>query len=820
MEKIFSFLLALILLIENLPLAFVPTLKIDASKTSDSVSTRATGFLYGLAQPGVPSEAMTNSLDISSVSQKVIGGLQHPTGDVDNVASQLCECDYTVVYLQDAFDTWYYAADEIMQMRKDGTYDFEQYIKTVYFPIVKEQVSLLKEKSYADDLVYCIYNECDNGVWFGNYVDGNAVYDEVGRENFYKAWKMTYDLVKSIDPNAKIGGPGFCDYETSKTEGFMSFCAKNNCVPEIMIYHELSYWSIPDWQTHVDDYRRIEKENGIAALPIIVTEYGTMEDCGNCARMIHYICAIENSGTYGNMAFWRLANNLNDTCSDDNTPNSNWWLYRKYAQMDGSLLKVSTNTLPKKLMYDNDSRLKYTGLASINDEKTQIDIIASSSKNQRAVQISNLGKTNLGKEVDVKVECVYYSGLNSAVYEPIVLRQYTAKTNGTLNINIPGTDTDAVYFVTVTAHTDEIETIRNTDIPVRYEFEKGKLLGNAYTYDSAYATTGEEKGMVGGIENDGDGVKLDIYAKEDGVYNLDIVYGKHNDSSTPDGRDFAKANLKIDSNEQTLVLSNTIKSEYTNLYTVTVELSKGKHTLEFTHNSGTYVLDSLILSKKTEKENISVLPDGENCFLAVAPKDGYYKLCNLENAQTAYIDNIKTEVSNGSVVYLRRGLNEIATENATKLEIKKTDESAYTQKIEASEFSVSSPAQKVTDKYGNTYVDNISSLSGEAQFKVNVEKGGEYRVTLTYANNDEGGVHSYNVDLIERYVTVTSPLETKDVFCRNTFSKYNFKTMTFTLKLNEGENIVTLSNSGNYIFNGKPSFAPQIASVTVNEVCA
>ena len=258
MTKILSFVISLILMIENLPLFWNPVLEIDASKPLGEITTKATGFLYGLAEPGVPSEAITDSLDISSVSQKVIGGLQHPTGDADRVKDQLSETDYIVVYLQDAFDTWYYAWEEIGKMREEGTYDWKEYITNVYFPIVREKVNELKDKPYADKLVYCIYNECDNGIWFGNYVDGWAQYDEVGRQNFYEGWKMTYDLVKSLDEDAIIGGPGFCDYETGKIEGCMSYCKENDCLPEIMIYHELADWSTTDWKMHVDDYRRIE----------------------------------------------------------------------------------------------------------------------------------------------------------------------------------------------------------------------------------------------------------------------------------------------------------------------------------------------------------------------------------------------------------------------------------------------------------------------------------------------------------------------------------------------------------------------------------
>lgn len=818
MSKILSIAISIILLVENLPLFWNPVLEIDATKTMGEVTTKATGFLYGLAEPGVPSEAITDSLDISSVSQKVIDGLQHPTGDADRLKDQLTETDYIVVYLQDAFDTWYYEWEKIGKMREEGTYDWEEYITETYFPIVEEKITELKDKEYADKLVYCIYNECDNGVWFGNYVDGWAQYDETGRQNFYKAWKMTYDLVKSIDPDATIGGPGFCDYETGKIEGFMSYCAENNCLPEVMIYHELADWSTTDWKAHVDDYRRIEKDYGISELPIIITEYGTMEQCGNPSQMIHYIYEIERTGTYGNMAYWRLSNNLNDTTADDNTPNSNWWLYRKYAEMEGQLLEVKVDSLKDRHKHDGNWRRDYKGIATINDTKDEINILAVGSDNARSIEIKNLKKTNLGKKVDVKVECVYYNGLNSPTYAPITLRQFTANTVGKLTINIPGTDTDAVYFVTVTPHEEDTKVIRNQNIPVRYEFEDGKLLGTAYTYDSAYATTGEQSGMVGGIEKDGDGVRIKIKVPEKGRYKLDIVYGKHNDSGIPQERDFATANFTIDGKTTEIKLSNTIKSEYTNLYSMTLDLTLGNHTIEFTHNDGTYVLDSLLLYKDVERNDIEVLEySSDNTeFLAVAPYDGWFEVYNLEGKNEAEFDSVEYEIENGTAIYLRRGLNEITLSSPAEIKIRKTDKAGFSEEITAEEMILSGGAELITDKYGNIFVDSISNIGGKAEFKVNAPETGDYRVTLNYANNAEGGVHSYNVDLIERYATFTVNGESQDVYCRNTFSRYNFKTVTFTLSLQKGENTIAITNSGSYLFNGMTAYAPQIAEVTIN----
>lgn len=810
MTKIISLFITLILLFEAVPLFSKNVLTVDAAEVIGESTTRATGFLYGLAENEVPSSAVTNALKISSVSQKVPDGLQHPTGDAEHVQAQLQSCDYVVVYLQDSFDTWYYCNDEIMEMRKNGTYDWREFLTERYLPIVEEKVRYIESRDYSDNIVYCIYNECDNAIWFGNYIDGVCHYDEIGRQNFYEAWNITYDLVKSIAPEAKIGGPGFCDYETGKIEGFMKYTAENDCVPEIMIWHELAYWSIPDWHLHYEDYRCLEEKYGIDDLDIIVTEYGEPEECGNPADMLHYIIAMEKTGIWGNMAYWRLSNNLNDTVADDNSPNSNWWLYRRYAEMKGQqLLKVSSETQNN---YNPKERLD--GLATLTNDGKKISMIVTGSDKKAFVRLTNLDKTELTGDVDIRVECVYYEGLTGIVNEPTLLNQYTTKANKNLNIALPATDKDAVYFVTVSDHEGEIDTVRNTNIPVRYEFEDGKLMGGAYTYDSWYATTGEVSGMVGGMEKDGDGVRLTFRTDKPGLHDLDIIFGKHNDAwGNPQGRDYAKVKVIIDGKEEIVSLENTIKSEYTTKLTLTKDLSMGKHTIELYNNEGTYVLDSMLVSRHEAVSEIPVLPDADNRYYAVASYDGYYEILTDYSGEIS-IDGAIGSVQSGDIVYLRRGVNEITF--GGEFELIKTDETAFTKTINAEDITLSGKAELLTDKYGVTYVDGISNLGGEGTFSVNVPEDGDYRVTILYANNSEGGVHSYNVDLIERYLTVTVGGVSKDVFTRNTYSKYTYRTMTFNLTLKEGDNEIRLTNSGNYIFHNMEAFAPQIAKITVN----
>lgn len=834
MQKIISMLLslftALSLTAEGIPYMFRPTIVIDASVSLGDVSTKATGYLYGLAQSNVPDSNIVESLDISSVSQKVIGGLQHPIGDVDDVSPQLDSCDYIVVYLQDCFDTWYYCHDEINNLRKSGNYDGLEFMRERFLPQVREKVTELSQKDYADRLVYCLYNECDNAVWFGTPNEDftwNA-FDEKARAEFYAAWKETYELVKSIDPDAMIGGPGYCDYDAYEIREFLEFCKNNNCLPDIMIYHELYENSSTLWEVHVNEYRSIEAELGIDELPIIITEYGTMAECGVPGDMLQYIVQMEKTGTYGNVAYWRLANNLCDTAADNNSPNSNWWLYRWYADMEGDLLKTKIIDIPHcdfaNLIKYNRKNFCYdelTGMAAMNGRR--IDILCGGSDYSSDIVIKNLNKTELkNSKVNVKIECVYFEGLSGIVNKPITVKKYTDNVkNGKLKIRFNKMDPTAVYRIVITETDTETDSFINNNLPVRYEFENGTLLGAAYTYDSAYGTTGLQNGMVGGMEQIGDGVKLDFKIPESGNYSLSFIFGNSNDGSTAADRTHTTAIMALDGNAEEISLPNTIKSEYTDKFTVETYLKKGTHSVTFSHKQGTFVLDSMLVKPVDTDKNIALIPDadrsinGVTSYLAIAPHDGFYDLITAANTEFA-IDGAKGNTESGkATVYLRRGLNyvDISVKNAP-LNISVSEKAGFSSGFNAEDLALSGGA--VLNENG--YIESIAANAGSASFTVNAPEKGSYRVTLTYANNLEGGYHAYNVDLIESFVTVTAKNSTENIWCRNTYSWDTYKTVTFNLELEEGENTITLSNNGEYDFNGSVPVSPRIKNITVNKV--
>ena len=799
----------------SLKFGFVPTITFDAGTEGPGISHGGAGFLYGLAEENVPDALTVEALAPKIAAQKVPDGLQHPIGDVSHVAGNLESCDYIVVYLQDAFSTWYYANDDINEARRAGTYDWRTFLTEVYFPTVRESVEKLRAESYADRVVYCLYNECDNGVWFGTWNGEYAAFDDAGRDAFFEAWALTFDYVRALAPDALIGGPGYYEYNARKEYDFLSYCKAHGCLPDVMIWHELGERSSELLDLHVSEYRDTETALGISALPIAVTEYGTMEECGDPAKLLSYLRQMEECGVYGCIAYWRLADNLCDTSADGVSPNACWWLYRWYAMMRGTRMDKQVSDLfhadfGKAVREGRALRNKYlNGFGAVNGSKDTLWALVGGADYTAQVRFIHTDKTAVGKTAHVKVESVSFMGLGGAVYAPTLVKEYDVSVSGgKLNVRLENMDPNSVYLISVTAGDGRFAAYTNKNLPVRTEFESGALLGNAYTYDPAYASTGETAGLVGGMEHPGDGVEIGFSVPETGDYTLGLIYGKANDGAGPDGRVSALADLTLDGETRTVLLPNTIRSEYTALYTLDVRLTKGEHTLRMEHNTGTFVLDSLVTQPAAGNE-IYVQPTGEaGAYYAFAPQNGWYRVI------TAGAFTVNGSLCQKNAVYLRQGINRLDLSDGAPVRIFAAGPFAPTATVTPEAMTLSGGASAE-----NGALTGITSEGGEARFSVNAPESGDYRVTLTYSNNAEGGYHAYNVDLIEQYVTLTVNGQTQRVWCRSTYSHDTRANVTCTVRLAAGENLFTLTNDGLVRFDGRETGAPRIYGVQIDPVC-
>ena len=797
----------------------VPTLTIDFSLQSE-LTGRASGFLYGIAEDDVPTSEIVESIGINTLATKPAGGLQHPIGDVNQVAETFTEAggEYLFIYTQDMYDTWYYQFDSL----------------DAYNERVRKTVTEMENSEYKDKLVYCIYNEMDNGQWFGDH------WVEENRYKFYDAWASTYKVVKEINPNAKIAGPGHCGYNYDWNKEFLTYCKANNCMPDMFVWHELAgepNYSIYWMEYRFNEFNEMCDELGVERLPICISEYGLMQTNGIPGESVKWISRLEASDIYGCVAYWRLANNLSEVVADDVTPNSNYWVYKFYADMKGKELDVTEwdlfhsnigNWLKGKYPLFNKG---FIGMASFDESEKKFYVMAGGSAENSKIKIENIDEKYFknGDKVSVKVTYVDFKGLGGAVYSPEECMTEVVKVSGNaIKFTLPCERESQSYFIEITPYDNEEES-KNENCTLRFEAEDAKFDGN--TFVPEWISYASSKGLVvKGLDKEST-IKFTVDVDKAGTYDLDIVYAN---GGVEAGRITADAQISINGAEQIIEFPSTIKDEYMECVTISASLKKGKNTIYLNVlNDAILTLDFIDAQFKLED---GVEYDGpidmyfsplqsrnvdtnENAYSIIVEYGGHYKL--------SYTDDRLPDAVNGvtykeEIKYLHRGYNKIVLDN--NLSLAKVESA---QNVDKKTYTITPTDMQIFN--GATLEDDENTLSGKrigwiasdtgsyATFNVNAPKAGYYNFTIKYANNEEGGYRDYNVDLVERYITFTVNDENRgNYFFRSTYSWETYKTKTVVLYLNEGDNEIKLSNDGSYSFNNKITYAPNIGDIQVN----
>ena len=797
----------------------VPTLTIDFSQQSE-LTGRASGFLYGIAEDDVPTAEIVESIGINTLATKPAGGLQHPIGDVNQVAETFTEAggEYLFIYTQDMYDTWYYKFDSL----------------DAYNERVRKTVTEMENSEYKDKLVYCIYNEMDNGQWFGDH------WVEENRYKFYDAWASTYKVVKEINPDAKIAGPGHCGYNYDWNKEFLTYCKANNCMPDMFVWHELAgepNYSIYWMEYRFNEFNEMCDELGVERLPICISEYGLMQTNGIPGESVKWISRLEASDVYGCVAYWRLANNLAEVVADDVTPNSNYWVYKFYADMKGKELDVTEwdlfhsnigNWLKGKYPLFNKG---FIGMASFDENEKKFYVLTGGSAEDSKIKIENIDEKYFknGDKVTIKVNYVDFKGLGGAVYSPEECMTEVVKVSGNaIKFTLPCERESQSYFIEITPYDNEEES-ENKSRTLRFEAEDAKFDGNAFVPEwISYASS---KGLVVKGFDKENTIKFTVDVDKAGTYSLDFVYAN---GAVEAGRISAETQISINGAEQEIKFPSTIKDEYMECITISANLKKGKNTIYVNVlNDAILTLDFIDAQFKLEE---GVEYDGpieiyfsplqsrnadtdENAYSVIVEYGGHYKL--------SYTDDRLPEAVNGvtykkMIVYLHRGYNKVVLANNTSLA-----KVEVAQNIDKASYTITPADMQIFN--GATLEDDVNTSSGKrigwiasdkgsyATFNVNAPQAGYYNFTIEYANNEEGGYHDYNVDLVERYITFTVNGENRgNYFFRSTYSWETYKTKTVVLYLDEGDNEIKLSNDGSYSFNNKVTYAPNIGDIRVN----
>ncbi len=759
----------------------------------------STGFLYGAAEINVPSVDLLYGLQPDTMVQKAYGGLQHPTGDAVRTSSALLSAGVKdmQIYLQDHYLEWPYDAPY-----KNGTIDLDAYQKTVeeiIYGMICDEVSSDTEGAFrgsdgkyyrlnsnSENYSYVLFNEPDQ-IWYGGNLEGLKA-----------AWKKIYTAVHNIDPSARCVGPNFSGFNEAAYDSFLSFCKDNGCLPEIISWHELGDISMTDYYAHYESVKAMQAKYYIGDFQpqLMVNEYARHYDIGSPGGLVKWLAMFEDKDMSGCMAYWAMANTLNEMAADQNSPTSTWWVYHWYAQMTG---KQCPLTAPEF------SKSRFWGVTSYDEDINTAYSLFGGNENRNgneAVYLDNLDSTDLLNDnscAHVKLYAVSFSGQLGSNYKPQVVFDGAVKANeNTLKLYIDGTDEMQAYFAVITKEKDGVnaEELSALTYPVTsYEAEDAALIGGATAYEkngwATFAASGRAE--VGNINNVGDGVTFKVDIPESGEYIASLFYSlqapfvdpktlvpDNNGQNRGIGKSLAYS-VEINGKQFGIItLESTVTWSYRRHYDLKLNLSAGQHKITFRHINGdersrgnlqlVAALDKLDISKLDENENDfevflsemkSFKTDNGWRITAVAPNAGYYTISSDGNIsiKKQCIDYAKSADSKEKIsvydsdvsdtVYLAQGANTLLVSgNADRL--------AFAYKGNSSSLAVNSSqftlhGNRPTLK-ANKYADSgytVSELGigqspekndkGEYNyltFKVNAKSAGLYNFGIRYTNNE------------------------------------------------------------------------------------
>lgn len=587
------------------------TLTVDLSPEDNTgeIIHGAAGFLYGVSSEDVPTTNTIVPLKSKILVTKGALGTEHPYGDALDVAKTFLESGGQQVQM---YNSNYYGVFGVTATPEQYANDLKTYICPA---IVEWKAAWKAEHGTPDDP--------KDGLGATVDIDEAIVYVPINEGtpaggDFAGSWKLYHDAIKSVDENANIAGPNSAGYGWQYTSGqsnqsFIQFCADNNCMPDVITWHELQTNCLNDMQYHMDDFRDIwnnqidwtayNEANGTEGVPeipqICINEYAEMEYCGVPGRLVNWISRLEDEKITGCLPFWHQANNLNDLAAGANEGNGAWWLYQWYGNMSGTTQPVTTSS-----SYD-----QLYGVSTMDEAKKLSTTLLGGWTGDITVQLDNVTDTTTFSDaacVDVTVEEAVYSGFHSPVTEtPTILSgTYPVNDDGSVTITIPDALFESAYKVTVSQ-----STAQEADLPILvgtsgtvYEAELAELANGA----SATAASSSPSYYMSGSGNraadmpSGASMTYTIDVPVDGRYRLDFVYGNgqgsvRNDMYAHDPVN-AMQTISLDGGEaETVTMESTLFQTMTGTKTLYRDLKAGTHTITVTTSDEVHIDGGMLL---------------------------------------------------------------------------------------------------------------------------------------------------------------------------------------------------------------------------------
>jgi hypothetical protein len=825
---------------------------VDFSSTTGPFLGEGAGHLYGLSDNGVPTPAVVAGARPLSITTKPPGGEQHPNGDPLNVAPEFFAAGgrSILVNIQDAYPDWPYTGG-----RRPA--DFSSYITKL-----TAAVSTIKQADPGNfgRYVFVPFNEPD-GIWYQDYA--------AMKDQFLADWSTAYAAIKAVDPAAKVGGPGLAVYHHARLNDLLAYAKARNELPDVMTWHELHLGSLADYRKNYADYRAIETSLGVTAIPINITEWGNRSDLSVPGQLVQWLAMFEDTKVAGNTAYWTFAGNLNDNAAGTNQANGGWWLLKWYGDLTG---QTASLTPPKPNVANT-----VQGVATIDRARRQGTVLLGGAGNDIDLNLRGLRSPTFGSTVDVRVYRAAWTGYEGdATQPPLVLGRRLKVSRGQVSVTVPNTDRMSAYQVVVTPAAG-IAPRADAPWTTSTEAENTTLSDvTAYSQDTdantwLYATSG--KADVGSTNKVGSALTWNVTVPTSGTYRLSS-YGGANKAP-------GQHALFVDGEfNQLIQYTADLGWTYRGKAEVTVPLTAGTHTLSVRMSKdGATLLPGGDIA--LDKFDLTLLPGAETStyparfarvigrtrmvhgtgstgarltvdrsstaqFFLAAHDNGYYDIAiSLRSpkrtplAVTLGNRTIPAVVATPGTrkvtarVHLAQGISELRIGANAPVDLdtvtltRATAGDTATRFIEAESGTLAGDArtQTIAPDTGSNVSGgaDVGWLGGGSANTLTIARpsglgAGAYDIGVHYANAEKNAGHSYNTDVLSRFMTIseTGGSSVRGVFRHNySWQSYWWHTVPMTLTTSSGD--LTLGNTTGWGPNVDAiTISPLVLSVTTS----
>ncbi|MFF7953304.1 RICIN domain-containing protein [Streptomyces griseorubiginosus] len=826
-----------------------PALTVDLGNSTGAFRGGASGALYGLYGPDVPTNNLIEGMGLTTTNTKYQDGQQHPGSDALEIAKPFVDSG---------------GGDEFIYMTDVYRANYERTSYAAYQDTMRTQVEQAMASPYASHIVFIPYNEPDLNWFKGMGSNATAL------ANFNAEWLQTYNFIKGIWPQARLAGPNSAGYTDSSFRGFLTFCKANNCLPDVVTWHTLG--SPAGVRSTVDAYRAVETAAGITSpITVNLNEYAHRYHLTDPGQMVQWIAGIEDEKVDGNLPYWNINGNLGDSAAAQNTPNAQWWLYNWYSSMKGgNTVKVTSS----------GANAAYTlqGVASLDTAKKQARVILAGGGTSGASDtvIKNIDPAVFGSTVHVSVFQDRWSGYIGAAATPTRLSDADVAVGSDGSITVPiSLDAMSAYQVIVSPGGTGSSTASDNTWRGTYEAENATLSGSGYNINTEgttgnvgkFATSGTKD--VGGLRTGSSTViSFNVSVPTTGDYNLSVFgnsYAKDSDVKGPtniyarvDGG--ASTRIDIPVGFQWVVWGHD---------DATVHLTAGSHTITLatTGDNGATTVGDAIVDKidlqykdasvqgttlyEAEQANLSDsgtatyasqgqsgagavnLTSGKSAtFWVYSARDGYADLtARFRNTGQADLTvngrTVNDQTLSGATtgawytstnrVYLNGGINKVkVTASGGTLALDDLAVTPFSSSDPVTTGNVVTYQAENGTLTGTAAVDNTYSQANGGVVKgigdgtansltlnVNAPAAGTYAMTMRFANNEELPSNHYNPDLYAEHadVSVNGGTATRVNFA-STLHWNQFQNYTVPVTLTKGANSVKFTASQLYNWDG------------------